>query len=174
MQGFIHRDAIDFERGAKGLIEGDARVRVIGHALHFRALGGGQVPLVLHHLERNGGAQPIPLLIARQGLFLKNAGFHGGCIAGAGLLQADQSVLHIHVDLIDVLAQVQLVLAQLQHTGGVVRLGGPVAQRYVERNSRRVIGIVSAGYLGKQIAISTRATHGERRTGNLSDQAVIG
>ena len=69
--GFIQRDVIYLQRGAQRLVERDARVGVVGHGLHFRALAGGQIALVLNHLKDRGGAQRIASLVAGQGLFLK-------------------------------------------------------------------------------------------------------
>jgi len=35
---YVDLDMVDLERAAAGVVEGDLRVRVIGHGLHFEAL----------------------------------------------------------------------------------------------------------------------------------------
>ena len=118
---------IDLQRRTQSLVQSDLGVRVIRHALHLRALRRGQVALILHYLEGDSSAQVVPLLIAGQGLLLEHAGSRRRLIPRARLLQANHGVLHIHPDLIHVLAQVQLILAQLQQTGRIVPLRGAIA-----------------------------------------------
>ncbi len=142
------------QRGPQRLIERDAGMRVVGHGLHFRALAGGQIALVLNHLENSGGAQRVAALVGRERLFLKLARFGGGVVAHAGLLQTDHGILHIHRHLVGVLAQIQLVLAKLEQAGGIVGLGRAIAQRNVQRKTRRIIREISPEDLFQQIAVA--------------------
>src|SRR5260370_29721235 len=99
-------------------------------------------------------------------------------MAGASLLQSDHGVLYIHANLIDIFLEAQFVLAYFEHTGDVVGLRSAIANGDVQRKARRVIGIIPAEYLGKQIAIpageiSDAGLRGSERR-EVAGQSIVG
>jgi len=66
---------------AEGLIEGNARVTVGQQRRDFRRLRGGEVPLLLNDVIRDGRAQCVLLLFGVEQLLGQNPVFDGGIIA---------------------------------------------------------------------------------------------
>ena len=154
LERFLHRDAVHLQRASQRLVEGDARVREVGHGLDLGTLGICQVTLVLHHLEGRGGAEFELLLIGFQGLIREHSRLQRRFMARPRLLHADHRILHIDADLVDGLLQREFVLADLNQAGRVVRLGGPIPQRDIQREAGGIVGIVAPKDLAEEVAVT--------------------
>ena len=80
--------------------------------------------------------------------------FHGGVISGASLLDADHRILHIHLNLVDVLAQVEFVLPDFEQAGHVVRLRRTVTKSDLQVEAGGVVRKIPARDLRQQVSVA--------------------
>ena len=111
LHGLVDTDVVGAQDIASSLVELDTRTIICTEGSDFNGLCLRQVTLGLNHKEDRRSAQSIFLLLGIQRLLLQYARFLRRLIAGTRLLQADNCVLHINANLIQLLALPQFILA---------------------------------------------------------------
>src|SRR5260370_33328750 len=106
--------------------------------------------------QGDGRRTELKLLALRiQCLLRQHSGGDGGLVSHARLLQTDDRVFNVYANLADAFLQLKFGLSQGELVGYIVRLGGPVPERNVQRKAHRVVWIIPAEDLPQQVPIST-------------------
>src|SRR5260370_38832388 len=106
--------------------------------------------------QGDGRRTELKLLALRiQCLLRQHSGGDGGLVSHARLLQTDDRVLNVYANLADAFLQLKFGLSQGELVGYIVRLGGPVPERNVQRKTHRVVWVIRAEVLPQQVSIST-------------------
>ena len=154
-EGFIERHGIGFQQATGGDVHLRACAAVIGEGVDFYTLSSGEVALCLDDEEGGGTAEGIFFLFGFESLVLKATTLDCGLVAGTGLLEGDDRVGDFQSDRIHLTHFLEFLLAELEGVVGVVRAGGAVEDRNIEREAHVVVGEVAAGDLADGCPIVT-------------------